>query len=126
MRLILALIVAVVALLEATAAEAAPIKCRTSAGHDGHHYAWRLIDGRKCWYRGRPGLAKSKLAWSVSKPRPARVRVASRAAPRIEVPQIAPPRIAPSVELESLTPRVIRTVPVPLTPSEVVQYRWIY
>jgi hypothetical protein len=30
----------------------------------GHWWSYRLIDGRKCWYEGRPGLSKSLLEWS--------------------------------------------------------------
>jgi hypothetical protein len=30
----------------------------------GHGYwSWRLIDGRKCWYEGKPMLSKSMLEW---------------------------------------------------------------
>jgi len=27
------------------------------------YWSWRLIDGRKCWYEGKPGLSKSLLEW---------------------------------------------------------------
>jgi hypothetical protein len=27
------------------------------------HWSYRLIDGRKCWYEGKPLLAKSSLHW---------------------------------------------------------------
>jgi len=31
---------------------------------DPHGYwSWRLIDGRKCWYEGKPMLSKSSLEW---------------------------------------------------------------
>src|SRR6266481_9931923 len=29
----------------------------------GHWWSYRLIDGRKCWYEGKPGLSKSLLEW---------------------------------------------------------------
>jgi hypothetical protein len=29
----------------------------------GYHWAWREIDGRRCWYEGKPGIAKSELHW---------------------------------------------------------------
>jgi|SRR5437762_3191565 len=29
----------------------------------GHWWSYRLIDGRKCWYDGKPGLSKSLLEW---------------------------------------------------------------
>jgi len=28
-----------------------------------HWWSYRLIDGRKCWYEGKPGLSKSLLEW---------------------------------------------------------------
>jgi hypothetical protein len=31
----------------------------------GHWWSYRLIDGRKCWYEGKPGLSKSLLEWAV-------------------------------------------------------------
>src|SRR5262252_9142206 len=30
---------------------------------DGHHWAYRIIDGRECWYPGRPGKPKNELYW---------------------------------------------------------------
>lgn len=27
------------------------------------YWSWRLIDGRKCWYEGKPMLSKSSLQW---------------------------------------------------------------
>src|ERR1700739_307731 len=27
------------------------------------YWSWRLIDGRKCWYEGKPTLSKSSLEW---------------------------------------------------------------
>ncbi|WP_143271550.1 hypothetical protein [Bradyrhizobium mercantei] len=29
------------------------------------YWSWRLIDGRKCWYEGRPMLSRSLLEWPV-------------------------------------------------------------
>jgi hypothetical protein len=29
----------------------------------GHWWSYRLIDGRKCWYEGKPMLSKSLLEW---------------------------------------------------------------
>src|SRR5262249_35556632 len=28
---------------------------------DGHYWAYRIIDGRECWYPGRPGKPKNEL-----------------------------------------------------------------
>lgn len=31
---------------------------------------WRLIDGRKCWYKGKHRIDKAQLHWIKLKPRP--------------------------------------------------------
>src|SRR5271167_1875936 len=31
----------------------------------GHWWSYRLINGRKCWYEGKPGVSKSLLEWPV-------------------------------------------------------------
>jgi hypothetical protein len=41
------------------------------------YWSYRLIDGRKCWYEGKPMLAKSELHWPTSR--------SSNAAPRPEL-----------------------------------------
>jgi hypothetical protein len=38
------------------------IACQTAAGRGGY-WAWRLIDGRKCWYEGKVGMSKDNLRW---------------------------------------------------------------
>src|SRR5258708_23119667 len=29
---------------------------------DGRHWAYRIVDGRECWYPGRPGKPKNELS----------------------------------------------------------------
>ncbi len=50
----------------ALAIPAHAIECQLSKGAHGYHWAWREIDGRRCWYEGEPGLAKSELHWPTS------------------------------------------------------------
>jgi hypothetical protein len=39
-------------------------KCSAAMPSSSHGYwSWRLIDGRKCWYEGKPMLSKSSLEW---------------------------------------------------------------
>jgi hypothetical protein len=39
-------------------------KCSAAMSSNPHGYwSWRLIDGRKCWYEGKPMLSKSSLEW---------------------------------------------------------------
>jgi hypothetical protein len=42
---------------------AAALECSSAAPRDSRYWSWRQIDGRRCWYPGRPGLSKSKLYW---------------------------------------------------------------
>src|SRR5262245_1139167 len=30
---------------------------------DGRHWAYRIVDGRECWYPGRPGKPRNELFW---------------------------------------------------------------
>jgi hypothetical protein len=41
--------------------------------------AWRLIDGRQCWYQGQPGRSKATLFWPAEQP--------SSAEPEVEQPE---------------------------------------
>ena len=36
----------------------------TPSNPHGRWWSYRLIDGRKCWYEGKPMLSKSLLEWS--------------------------------------------------------------
>jgi hypothetical protein len=38
-------------------------QCSPAMPSNSHRWSWRLIDGRKCWYEGKPGLSKSLLEW---------------------------------------------------------------
>src|ERR1700757_1447665 len=40
-------------------------QCSSAAtpSHTHGFWSWRLIDERKCWYEGKPGLSKSLLEW---------------------------------------------------------------
>jgi hypothetical protein len=47
------------------------ITCQSSpVPSNKSQWAWRLIDNKKCWYVGDPGLDKSKLHWIVRVPEP--------------------------------------------------------
>jgi hypothetical protein len=37
-------------------------QCSVAAGPQGY-WSWRVIEGRKCWYEGKPMLSKSSLEW---------------------------------------------------------------
>jgi hypothetical protein len=43
------------------------IACQSSPPlHNKTHWAWRLVDNKKCWYAGVPGMDKSKLHWTAN------------------------------------------------------------
>ena len=44
-------------------ASAKAVACQTSRPAGPGPWAWRLIDGRKCWYEGAVGMDKSLLHW---------------------------------------------------------------
>jgi len=58
---------AVAALLLLAASPAKTMECRPSRVHDHRYWSWRLIDGRPCWYAGRPGISKAVLHWGSSR-----------------------------------------------------------
>jgi hypothetical protein len=44
-------------------------QCSAEVPSNSHGYwSWRLIDGEKCWYEGKPMLAKSALEWPKKAP----------------------------------------------------------
>jgi hypothetical protein len=66
-----AVLAALVATLSSVSIEGASAKqqCTASSPANSHGYwSWRLIDGRKCWYEGKPMLSKSSLEWAAQPP----------------------------------------------------------
>lgn len=62
----------VLALVGASPSDSHAIECQARAGGSG--WSWRLIDGKRCWYKGTRRIDKKKLSWNSSvKPKP-RVR----------------------------------------------------
>jgi hypothetical protein len=59
-------IVIIAGLLISTGAANA-IECQSSpAPSNKNQWAWRLVDNKKCWYAGEPGMDKSKLRWAAN------------------------------------------------------------
>jgi hypothetical protein len=55
-------LVAVTIALAWSATASSGVECRAelpSAHTD--FWSWRIIDGKRCWYPGRPGMSKDKL-----------------------------------------------------------------
>ena len=52
----------------ATTASSA-VECRAELPSAPKEYwSWRIIDGKRCWYAGRPGMSKANLHWPRSEP----------------------------------------------------------
>ena len=43
--------------------DAHAIDCHAKRGA-GHPWAYRQVDGKRCWYNGRPGVNKKLLRWA--------------------------------------------------------------
>jgi hypothetical protein len=75
--------------LAAPAGTANTIECQSSPSpYNKNHWAWRLIDNKKCWYAGERRMDKSKLHWAANAdqaPEPAQ-RNASQPPKRIALP----------------------------------------
>ncbi len=84
----------------ALAIPAHAIECQLSQGAHGSHWAWREIDGRRCWYEGERGMAKPELHWptlpNATAPRPTEPSAKSQLHSSISPNAVAPPLTEPS------------------------------
>jgi hypothetical protein len=44
----------------------AQIECQSEKGA-GYPWAWREIDGKRCWYKGKAGMDKKLLRWETTR-----------------------------------------------------------
>jgi hypothetical protein len=65
------------------------------------HWAYRLIDGRKCWYEGKPGRDKSSLRWTDRKPAEAGHNAEQPATDAKASPLAMEGETTPAVEIEA-------------------------
>ena len=80
----------------------------------GHWWSYRLIDGRKCWYEGKPGLSKALLEWTKE--------ASAQPAPDKEMRNTAPPE-KPRTPLDSQAWAPISRARAP-TDSSTFETRW--
>lgn len=85
---------------------------------NGKWWSYRLIDGRKCWYEGKPGLSKALLEW----PGTAAAEPASDSAPaaRKAVVDVGAGKRGNLLDAQAWAPK--QAVP-PWAPEEAVQAR---
>ena len=64
MRVDAAMLSIVILLLLMSSAHAGSIECEPQRVHDNRYWSYRIIEGRTCWYPGRPGKPKNELRWA--------------------------------------------------------------
>ena len=62
-----AVLAAAISLSAPSRADTIECAAEVPAGRTGHWY-YRIIDGRKCWYQGKPMLPKTSLHWPKDPP----------------------------------------------------------
>lgn len=77
--------------------------CYRNKGNDNSYWSWRIIDGARCWYRGRPGRPKTELHWASVDDTPSSVAERDRVYPDhdpapvpLSVPTVEPEPVAPT------------------------------
>jgi hypothetical protein len=86
MCIVIVRIVIVAACMSMTCSAYAAAPCHTGKDGDGY-WSWREIDGRRCWYRGKPGKPKAELYWQAA---PKRTATPARPAPAPPAPASSP------------------------------------
>jgi hypothetical protein len=119
-------ILAVVFFISATPSQAK--ECHAERPANARTYwSYRLIDGRKCWYEGRPMISKSLLHWPASRTAQASARPEPAVAPAVRYKMMdAQASISDDPELKSKSqakPEAVDTGPAPapkgtLTPDD--------
>jgi len=74
------------AVLIGSPADASVTQCQSEKGA-GYPWSWREIDGKRCWYKGMPGMDKTQLRWAATKM--AQSSAAPRRAPSVMIEQTA-------------------------------------
>ena len=93
---------------------ASATECQSSPGHDGKWWSYRIVDSKRCWYQGRPGLSKDLLHWAKQSPPPVVTRPDPGNSPH-PAPPVPPPQ---PTEIVDTTPKVVSTVPIPALTSK--------
>jgi hypothetical protein len=88
------------AVLVGSPANANVIQCQSEKGA-GYPWSWREIDGKRCWYKGAPGMDKKQLSWAATKTSPPSAASPSSATP----PSTVASRRVPSVRTEEAAER---------------------
>ena len=91
------------------------IECQTSVQGGDSHWAWRLIDGRKCWYKGASGMDKSLLHWSAAEDSP------DKPEDTPDKPKVGKTQAIP--EVQPIPPEILQMFPI-MPPQATFEDRW--
>jgi hypothetical protein len=94
------------------------IECQSEKGA-GYPWAWREIDGKRCWYKGKPGMDKKLLRWAESPSAAAAPKSTSKSTPK-NTPKRSPSLITDYADREQL----LQSYWPPLPPSTVFDDRF--
>ena len=96
-----------------TVAAAQAVECQAGVQDGDSHWAWRLIDGRKCWYKGAVGMDKSLLHWPVAQADSDKVAAAPV---KVEKTQAIS-------EVQAIPPEMLKMLPI-MPPQPTFEDRW--
>jgi hypothetical protein len=98
------IVAATIALSFLSASAASGIDCKPEmpAARSGY-WSWRIIDGKRCWYPGRPGMEKANLQWQKSATTPPPIDAKNQVSPETHPDQVSPE--AYSAKAQSYSPK---------------------
>jgi tetrahydromethanopterin S-methyltransferase subunit B len=119
-------VLAVAVLFSATPTQAK--QCSTERPPNARSYwSYRLIDGRKCWYEGKPMLSKSLLHWPMSRTAQANPRLEPNVLPanhynlldaQASIPNDPEANSKPQLKPKLVDASLVPTPKGPLTPND--------
>jgi hypothetical protein len=91
------------------------------------YWSWRIIDGKRCWYPGRPGMNKANLRWPQSEPQQLE-DVRNSFLPPSPQPKASPPSegMRPPVGLQPKASQQSQGAPPPNVGELPFAERWPY
>jgi len=118
-RLSLSCVVFATVLTVSISASHAITECQSEKGA-GYPWAWREIDGKRCWYKGQPGMDKKLLQWAESAGTPAAAKSLAAATKRSAARRSSPSSITDYGEHD----RLLHSYWPPLPPVDVFNDRF--
>ena len=110
-----------IAILVLFAGDARAIECRADVQRGHGYWAWRLIDGRKCWYEGAPGMDKSLLHWPAESGREADQGSYDKPEAALDESKVKQTRLAP--EQAPIPTELLQMLPI-MPPEPTFEDRW--